>query len=482
MKRAELIRQNQESFSRLRAWAMKRGYYSGESIQANMQGIVLAGLIGSGAIASASTAGAIPAHAMLSTGAAAALAAKSARVGTVVAVIAHKTSLHKLAVEAAFRLSDRAKAIFLKSLDGLFKVKPDITRTRELADSLAKLNWYADGIMGVAIDKKTEFNPRTNIYLPVSQLDTNSPIFAKNKQIYTEIVEMINTGRLTEAELSEINAFTKGATSFSSNKDSSFDKSVNYAVVIGKIEMVMDRVCAVQDNRESLKIDGAQTIERQEKRESQKHIVKPARPSVVKEAEDLVSQAEALGEAIVADPDVMETDVTVEQPVLIVEYDRIDFKDLADKAKTYGIERDKAERAGNNQGFKEYSRKFIDAQAVLHNGVSKTAIEKVLAYKNIPDERKSAYVAACMTNADQLVKAGVMHKVKDGEYEFSSDSERRILNAFIGASYADIAERVSEHCKNSIKQMAQEAPENMTVRDAMKNLAAMDQTQGPDLK
>lgn len=290
MRREELIRKNRESFSNLRKWSMQRGYYSGEQLETNMKGVMLAGLIGTGAIASASTAGAIPAHALLGFGAATAIAAKSARVGTFVATIAHKTSLHKLIVQAAFRMGDRARAIFQRTMDGIFKVHPDITRTRELADSLAKIKFQADGMLGVAIDKTTEFNPKTNIFLPVTKLDSNSPLFAKNKQIYSEIVEMINNGRLTKQEIQELNAFTKGATTFSLDKSCHYDKNVNYAVLVGKLENVMEKVCSIQDNRESLKIDGADAIEKIERREDRKRVVKPVVPiaAEIKVLEEMV--------------------------------------------------------------------------------------------------------------------------------------------------------------------------------------------------
>jgi len=474
MRREELIRKNRESFSNLRKWSMQREYYSGEQLETNMKGIMFAGLIGTGAIASASTAGALPAHALLGVGAATVIAAKSAKIGTFVATIAHRTSLHKLVVQAAFRMGDRARAIFQRTMDGIFKVHPDITRTRELADSLAKIKFQADGMIGVAIDKTTEFNPKTNIYLPISKLDNNSPLFAKNKQIYSEIVEMISNGRLTKQEIQELNAFTKGVTTFSLDKSCHYDKNVNYAVLVGKLEGIMEKVCSIQDNRESLKIDGADMIEKSERREDRKRVVKPV-PQIAEEIQVLEEMVEKLAGPVVETAKelvatVGDTPSHIQEKVTAVAYDEINFEVLKETAKEFAINRDKAEKAGDKKLHAEFSRKFIDTQAVLHNGVDRNAIETAMQKRNVPEERKTAYVEACMANAAQLKKAGLLQQTGENSYTFVSASDRNILNASIGEPYKTIKTKVAEHRMAAIQDMAALAPEGVSVAKAIENL------------
>lgn len=473
MRREELIRKNRESFSNLRKWSMQRGYYPSEQLETNMKGIMFAGLIGTGVIASAATSGAIPTHALLGLSAATVIAAKSARVGTFVAIIAHKTSLHKLVVQATFRMGDRARAIFQRTMDGIFKVHPDITRTRELADSLAKIKFHADGMIGVAIDKNTEFNPKTNIFLPVSKLDSNSPLFAKNKQIYSEIVEMIDNGRLTKQEIQELNAFTKGTTAFSLDKSCHYDKNVNYAVLVGKLEGIMEKVCSIQDNRESLKIDGADVIEKFERREDRKRVVKPA--PIANEIQVLEGMVEKLGVSIVEPTKEPETAIKVV-------YDEIDFQVLKERAQEFAMGRNQAENVGDKKLHAEFSRKFIDTQAVLNNGVDKSAIEAAMQKRNVPEERKIAYVEACMANAAQLKKVGLLQQTGESSYSFVSPSDRCILNASIGEPYKTIKTKVTEHRMSAIKDIAASAPEGVSVTTAIENLQKSDKTPDQTIK
>jgi len=106
-------------------------------------------------------------------------------------------------------------------------------------------------------------------------------MFAKNKQIFNEIIHLINDGTLSSTDLKEIDAYTKGVTTFSSGakpgviSDPRYDRMVNYAVIVPKLEEILDGIYSVQEKRETLKIDAAASIEKIQLKEERARIVKP---------------------------------------------------------------------------------------------------------------------------------------------------------------------------------------------------------------
>lgn len=291
-----MIKKNQDGFSSFRKWAMERKYYSPENPEISFSGVAFAGIAGSAIAANAASVGAIPTQPALAL--AGILAAKALRVGTFVAMIAHRTNFHKLPAQAAFNLVDKAKLIFGRTMDSLFRVPVDITRGKELGYGVDKIKFQSESMVGVAIDKKTGFNPSTNIYMPSSSIEDNSPMFAKNKQIFNEIVQLINDEILLDSDLKEIDEYTKGVTKFSSKikpgiiVDPRYDRMVNYAVIVPKLEQILDRVYSVQEQREALKIDDAVTIEKIQLKEDRARIVKP------KAAEEKIAAIETLNETL----------------------------------------------------------------------------------------------------------------------------------------------------------------------------------------
>lgn len=270
MKRKEMINNAQVEFSKLRQWAMERSYYAPENIKVNCGDIVFSGIVGTVAAANATTVGHVPTQAGMAL--ASILVAKSLRIGSIAALIAHKTNFHKLPVEAMFNMVDKAKMIFKHTLDSMFRVPPDIIRAREFNDAIQKIHFQTKGMVGVALDNKNRFNTDTNIYLPSTQIVKDSPLYAKNKQIHSEIILMIKNGILSPSDIAEIDEYTKGVIKLSSSHQ--YEKMVNYAVLVPKLEEILMNIHAIQSQREGLKIDNAVAIEKGQLREEKGRIVK----------------------------------------------------------------------------------------------------------------------------------------------------------------------------------------------------------------
>lgn len=279
MTRRDMIKKNQVGFSDFRKWAMERKYYSPENPDISFSGIAFAGLAGSAIAADAASVGVVSPQPALAL--AGVLVARALRIGTFVTMIAYKTNFHKLPAQAAFNLIDKAKLIFTRTMDSIFRVPVDITRGKELGYGVDKIRFQSEGMVGIAIDKKTRFNPSTNIYMPSSSIEDNSPMFAKNKQIFNEIVQLIEDSTLSAADLEELDNYTKGVTKFSSGvkpgmlSDPRYDRMVNYAVLVPKLEQILDGIYSVQEQRESLKIDDAVSIEKIHLKEERSRILKP---------------------------------------------------------------------------------------------------------------------------------------------------------------------------------------------------------------
>lgn len=257
MNKEDLIRKNQEAFSDLRKWAMERKYVATPEHSGGMGGIVLAGIAGSAVAANAS---AIP-NGTVGVGASGLGAAIALKIGSTAAVFAHKTNFHKLPVQAFYRLSDSAKIVFQRTIDRMMKVPLDLTKARELSEGLARMKFQAQTMLGVAVGAKDRYVPETNIYMPDSKLDADSPLYAKNRQIYNEIIFLKDKGVLNKEDLADLDEYTKGITDFSTDK-TDYNKMVNYAVLVPKVEALFEKTCAIQEGRESLKIDTAKSIER----------------------------------------------------------------------------------------------------------------------------------------------------------------------------------------------------------------------------
>ena len=279
MNHLDLISKNQAEFSKLRKWAMERNYYNPAKPDVDFAGVAFAGIMGTTLAANAASAITMPVQTGMAVGGA--LAAKSLRLGDFVAIIAHKTNIHKLVIQAAYNLSDKAQIIFNRRIQGLQKVPMDITRSAEFEFALNKIKFQSNTMFGIAQDKKNQFNPSTNIYMPSAQIDTNSPMYAKNRQIFNEIIKMIDNGIISPEEVKAIDAYTKGVSKFSLPLkpgvigDQRFDRMVNYAVVVPKLEKMLDTIRSVQGDRECLKIDDAKSIESAQQREDRRRIVRP---------------------------------------------------------------------------------------------------------------------------------------------------------------------------------------------------------------
>lgn len=275
MTRRELIQMNQADFSKMRKWAMERNYRAAHTFDQGEKKILGAGFAAGVAMVSApnivmaGVAGGI----MVSTAGAAA----AVPVGMAIAVKSvnylERVNFHKKVVLAALNLGDRAKSIFRRVVDKMSLIPVDMTRSREFALSLAKIKFHSDSIYGVSQTNKERFTPDVNVYMPTSQLDADSPIYAKNKEIYNEIASMIKLGVLLPAELVEIDEYTKGATSFSGDAFK-YNQMVNYSVTVKKLEAVYDRLAGIQTKRESLKVDDAPAIERAIRKEEGSRVVK----------------------------------------------------------------------------------------------------------------------------------------------------------------------------------------------------------------
>lgn len=271
MNRRDLILKNQEEFSELRRWAMSRQYVSKKGDPKPMLGVI-AGAISAPAGAMANPA--FGANAQLGSAVVFAGVSTAVAMSQKASAIIERSYVQQKVVQAFIRLGDRAKMAFRRIADGMFRVPADITKTRELSEGIAKIKFHRNTMLGVAQTSKEKFNPDTNIYLPVSQMEKDSPLYAKNKEIYNEIVEMAKQGVLSLDELEAIDQYSKGVTSFSSGV-SKYDKSVNYSVALTKLEEIFDKNANIQIDRESLKVDDAKVIERLQAKEDKSKIVKP---------------------------------------------------------------------------------------------------------------------------------------------------------------------------------------------------------------
>lgn len=303
MTRKELIKKNQNEFSSIRKWAYGYKYREPISMLAITKKMFKDLKDPNAIIYGVGFAAPTAAFAATAAGAAAGGVAAGVFVAAPLVIVKaadmlDRLDLGKMATRAMLRMSDGASRIFRRIADRFEMTPDDVACSREMAVSLARLKYHAESIPGIVKSSKDRFNPETNIYLPVSEIESGSPLFAKNREIFNEIVRMSKAGVLTPEDLAEIDVFMKGATSFAADEPQ-YNHRVNYAVAIRKIDQIHERVSQINVARESLKTDDAQPIERSARKEERNRIIDR---SVADLNGELGEKIEALKSEIEAQP------------------------------------------------------------------------------------------------------------------------------------------------------------------------------------
>lgn len=492
MTRKEMLAKNQQEFSRLRKWMMDESYHTKQKKETNLTGVAIASIVGTTMVANASSFGTVPTH----TGAviAGAIMAKSTKAGSFIGTILYMGNIHKLPIKVAFKLGDKARNIFNKTMDQLLKVPVHVVAARDLEFGLSKIKFQSDSMFGIALNKKDQFIPNANIYLPVTLLEKDSPLFAKNKQIFKEIVEMIDSGVLSKDDAIELDKYTKGVTKFSTDVsnnilgDSRFDKTVNYAVLAPKLEKILDALYSIQFERESLRVDLKLT--KKIKPEFQPSDIKSSLPSINDSLQALNEQVGELKTTIselkesvfsnVQKQFVSEEKTSEEKAIEIVEngiknkpykgiddYPPLDNDNLKKEISIYNKERGLAKKNENIQKYNEYNRKLMDAHTINFGGVTREGVEKSLQGKKISPEGAATYVKACMENAQMLEKIGILKNMGGDQYKFVSENSKIILNASIGEPYDKIEAKITNMALSRMSDYIDKGISGKTLEDVV---------------
>lgn len=255
MKRSELILNNQNRMSRLRKWAYSKQYQEkfglkeatalAKDFAKDYENSIHYGFFAVPTIAIVTAVGGVVSGAVAAGAFVAAplLAVKAADdLG--------RLELDKMAARAMLRLSDKAQTIFRRFTDKLAAVPENLIKTRDLAEGIAKIKHQTDSMMGVG--GKKGFDPLKNIYLPASQIDKGSPLFAQNKFIYDEIMSLKKAGLISSTDIAALEAATNSLIKISG--EPKYDRYTNYAVLLPQLEKVLDKYIKVQTDRESIRV------------------------------------------------------------------------------------------------------------------------------------------------------------------------------------------------------------------------------------